>query len=190
MSNFQTEKLDSDCDQLQEAEVINTQDNNTSLSLPAGGSSKPSFFQERLRRFGLNIVVMGASVALYYLGFFGRVDGPLNPNRIGVKLAALGFTGRHLLITLLTLLIVAITWNWLYNIVCRLSGRRMTCLFHSNNDPACCALPVRSVQRGLFVCNAGHRCTAANFYPLKKGAFAHFVWMMLLIFSVIVYYLS
>lgn len=164
-----------------------TPDNNTILPLPAGENLKPDSFQQRMRRVSLNMAVMGASVALYYLGFFGRVDGPLNPTRIGAKLAALGFTGRHLLIALPIVLIIAITWNWLYNSICRLSGRRMTCLFHSNNDATYCALPVRPVQRNLFVCEAGHRCTAARFHPLKKGAFAHFTWMILLVFSVIAY---
>lgn len=66
---------------------------------------------------------MGISFGLYYLGLFGGVGGPLAPERIGSRLADLGFSGRHLLYFCLLLTAVAATWNWMYNAACRLLKR-------------------------------------------------------------------
>ena len=38
-----------------------------------------SFLQQRLIRLCLSILVMVLCFPLYYLGFFGTVDGPLHP---------------------------------------------------------------------------------------------------------------
>lgn len=93
---------------------------NSAHHTPAtGGIRRTGYVQNRMKNFGLTMVVMGASFGLYYLGFFGGVEGPLQPGRIGERLAAMGFTGRHLLCLFLLLTLVAITWNWLYNAITR-----------------------------------------------------------------------
>ena len=168
----------------------NAQNDNPTQYSPVDQKPQRSFIQYRLHKFGLNMLVMLASLALYYLGLFGGVDGPLNPDRIGEKLADLGFSNQHLLIVLLAVTVITITWNWLYNGISRLLGRRMTCSCRLNDDNALCALPVRRTGGGQFVCSAGHTRNAARFNPVKKGKVAHFIWMMALSFSAIVFYLS
>jgi len=170
--------------------MINAQNGNLLQPSPSDDRPRRSFIQERLRKFGLTMMVMGASFALYYLGLFGGVEGPLKPERIGERLAALGFSNRHLLIVLLASLVIAIIWNWLYNSFSRVLGRRMTCTFRLNTDKGLCALPVQRESSGRFVCAAGHTCKDAYFNPVKKGTVAHFIWMMFLIFSAIVFYLT
>lgn len=153
-----------------------------------------NFFQNRLHNFGLTMVVMGASFSLYYLGLFGGIPGPLMPERIGDRLAALGFSNHRLLIVFLSLAAVAISWNWLYNAVNRMLGRHMTCAHREDGQGAFCNKPIEIKKNdwgaGLYVCSAGHLC--AEFRPniIKKGAVSHFLWMMWLIFSGIVFYLS
>lgn len=169
--------------------MIDAPKDNPTPSLPVDNRPRRSFVQDRLYRFGLTMIVMGASFGLYYLGLFGGVDGPLNPDRIGEKLAALGFSNRHLLTVLMVFLVVAIIWNWLYNALNRFFGRRMTCSLRLKDTQALCALPVRRDSSGQFVCSAGHRCHSARFNPVKKGTVAHFIWMMFLIFSAMVFYL-
>lgn len=78
-----------------------------------------SFAQHRMHTFGLTLMVMGGSFGLYYLGLFGGVEGPLAPERIGDRLAAMGFSGRHLFYAFLLLTGIAATWNWMYNGTCR-----------------------------------------------------------------------
>lgn len=89
-------------------------------TLTTGNSPGRSYFQHRVRSFGLTLVIMGISFGLYYLGLFGGVEGPLQPVHIGDKLAAMGFSSRHLLCLFLLLTVVAVTWNWLYNAMGRL----------------------------------------------------------------------
>lgn len=96
------------------------------------------------------MVVMGLSFVLYYLGLFGEVEGPLTPERIGDRLAAMGVSGDHLFYLFLLLTVIAVTWNWLYNATGRLFNR--------------------------------------DFRLVRKGNFAHFIWIMLLVFSVIVFF--
>lgn len=103
-----------------------------------------------MRNFGLTMVVMGISFGLYYLGLFGGVEGPLQPEHIGDKLAAMGFSGCHLLCLFLLLTVVAATWNWLYNAM----GRRFK----------------------------------RNCRVVRKGTFAHLIWIMFLVFSLIVFF--
>ena len=88
-------------------------------------SQQRGFIQNRMHNFGLTLVVMGASFALYYLGLFGSVSGPLEPGRIGDSLADLGISDRHVLVICLSLMVLAITWNWIYNAVNRLTKRHM-----------------------------------------------------------------
>ncbi len=86
------------------------------------------FVQNRLQNFGVTMVVMGASFGLYYQGLFGGVSGPLQPERIGDRLAAMGFSDRHLLAMLLSFMVIAITWNWVYNAFNRLFGKPVICV--------------------------------------------------------------
>jgi len=122
----------------------------TKSTPPPWASPRRSFVQHRVRNFGLTMVVMGFSFGLYYLGFFGGVEGPLQPEHIGDRLAAMGFSGRHLLYLFVLLTVVAVTWNWLYNAMGRLFKRD-------------CRL-------------------------VRKGNFAHFIWIMFLVFSLIVFF--
>jgi uncharacterized protein YybS (DUF2232 family) len=71
----------------------------------ANGQPQNSLGRNRLQYFGLTMVVMGISFILYYLGFFGSVDGPLTPAKLGATLSGLGVTQRHVIVILLSLLI-------------------------------------------------------------------------------------
>jgi hypothetical protein len=135
------------------------------------------------------MTVMGASFILYYLGLFGGVEGPLNPGRIGERLAASGISNRHLLILLISCLMIALSWNWLYNAACRLLGRRMFCTFHQGKKTNCDAQAWRNSE-GVYVCGAGHLNSRVRFAAVRKGTISHFVWMMFLIFSGMVFYFS
>ena len=124
--------------------------------------SRHGFFRNRLQNFGLTLVVMGISFGLYYLGFFGGVPGPLSPERIGDALAGMGISDLHLLILCLSLTAVALTWNWLYNIIVKLS--------HGN------------------VAGVGQQSPELHHRVVKKGTIGHFMWMMFLVFSIIIQY--
>lgn len=161
------------------------------------GEDKPhrrGYIQNRLQNFGLTMIVMGASFVLYYLGLFGGVAGPLQPERIGDKLAVLGFSNRHLLFICLSFMVIAITWNWMYNAINRFLGRDMTCAVPGEGEPGFCARPVRREMggraAGRYVCAAGHQSLKAHFHIVKKGTVSHFLWMMFLVFSAIVFHLS
>ena len=86
-----------------------------------------TFIQKRLIRFCFSMLVMVLCFPLYYLGLFGTVEGPLNPARIGESLAGLGVTRTHSMVFFLSFLIMAVTWNWIYNLVSYLAGARLTC---------------------------------------------------------------
>jgi hypothetical protein len=143
-----------------------------------------------MHHFGWTMIVMGASFGLYYLGLFGSVDGPLRPEHIGDQLAAVGFTRPHLLLLLVSLLGIAVVWNWLFNAICRLLGLRLTCACRMEASDGFCPAPVRRVRRGHYVCAEGHTRPNGRFHALKKGTVAHFIWMMFLIFGAIVVHLT
>jgi hypothetical protein len=162
---------------------------NTSNVIGSNNGSRRGFIQTRMQNFGWTMIVMGASFGLYYLGLFGGVDGPLRPDRLGERLAAIGFSNRHLLMVLLSLMGVAIVWNWIYNGLCRLMGWRLTCACRAETADGFCAALARREASGQYVCAGGHRRPDARFHPVVKGTVAHFMWMMFAIFSAIVYYL-
>lgn len=152
----------------------------------------------RLHRFGLDMTVIGVCFFLYYLGFFGGTEGPLNSSRIGEKLARLGATTDHVLIFFIGLAILAVSWNWIYNIVSYQRGRRLTCS-QTDEDGVCCCAPVKrtpsvSKKTGAavtrYVCAVGHRRSEAHFHPLVKGTIGHTLWVISVIFAVIVFYVS
>ena len=68
-----------------------------------------SFMQRRLMRMCMSMLVMAICFPLYELGLFGSVDGPLNPDRLGDKIATLGVTRDHSMIFFLSLLIFALS---------------------------------------------------------------------------------
>jgi hypothetical protein len=161
---------------------------------PAASYHHHGFIQKRLQNFGLSMVVMGASFTLYYLGFFGGVSGPLAPERIGDKLAALGFSNRHLLFIFLLLTAIAISWNWLYNAMNRMLGRHFICTYREDGRSFSCNKPIRKRKfdqgTGLYICRDGHTCSEIRTNIVRKGTLSHFFWMMWLIFSGIVFYFS
>ena len=57
---------------------------------------------------------------------------------LGDRLAAGGFSNRHLLMGLIALMGIAIVWNWLYNAICRLLGRRLTCACRTEGADGFC----------------------------------------------------
>ncbi|HSO20142.1 MAG TPA: hypothetical protein VLT88_11815 [Desulfosarcina sp.] len=163
------------------------------------GPDRPrqGFVRSRLHNFGLTMVVMGASFVLYYLGLFGTVDGPLTPAHMGASLASLGVTQRHMMVLLLSLLIGAVSWNWVYNLTSLAVGSRMTCMGRAKDDEGCCGAPVRrtrfvSKRTGKtvveYVCSCGHRRPDAHFHPIKKGTASNTVWIACLVFVLIAFF--
>ncbi len=167
---------------------------NDATYLPAGHCSERSFFQNRLANFGVTLMVMGASFALYYLGLFGTVEGPLTPERMGASLSAMGITQRHVIVMLLTLLIAALTWNWIYNLGSLLAGHRMTC---NAVDKATGEVCGAAVQRRRHVakrsghtvveyrCPHGHLRPEAHFHPVRKGTVSNTIWIGCAVFTLI-----
>ena len=113
----------------------------------------------RLKKFGYNMIVLSVSIGLYYLGFFGTVEGPLNPIDISLKLKASGVSSHHLLYALIILFIISFTWNWMYNCLVRIS------LYFINHDIES-KFPVPK--------------------PVKKGKWGNTLWAAFLIVILIV----
>ncbi|MEJ2723923.1 MAG: hypothetical protein P8175_04615, partial [Deltaproteobacteria bacterium] len=103
-----------------------------------------SFIQRRMIRLCLSILVMLICFPLYYLGFFGGVEGPLNPSEIGDALARMGVTKTQSMIFFPTLLIVSVSWNWIYNLVSLVMGARLTCNKADDRGHPCGASVKRS----------------------------------------------
>jgi len=157
-----------------------------------------SFIQKRLIRMFLSMMVMILCFPLYYLGLFGSVEGPLNPSRIGASLAGMGVTKTHSVVFFLSFLIIALSWNWIYNMVSLIIGARLTCNKTDEEGKPCGArVERRKVEQkktgqkvAQYVCTNGHKRPDAHFHPVQKGTFSHTVWMIALIFCVIVLFLS
>ena len=157
-----------------------------------------SFIQKRLIRMFLSMMVMILCFPLYYLGLFGSVEGPLNPSRIGASLAGMGVTKTHSVVFFLSFLIIALSWNWIYNMVSLTIGARLTCNKTDEEGKPCGArVERRKVEQkktgqkvAQYVCTNGHKRPDAHFHPVQKGTFSHTVWMIALIFCVIVLFLS
>jgi hypothetical protein len=142
---------------------------------------RPSYAQRWKVGFGLNMVVMAVSFGLYYLGFFGRVDGPLSMPNIGRALAEMGFTVNSFQAMLVILFIVSLTWNWVLNIIAHLTGQRLTCTKGSPQEGFCGELVQRrrdeSGRSWTYTCPQGHRRTDAHFHPIRKGKLANSLLM-------------
>lgn len=154
--------------------------------------------QKRLIRFCLSMLVMVLCFPLYYLGLFGSVEGPLNPARIGNSLAGMGVTRTHSAVFFITLLVIAVSWNWIFNLVSYVAGARLTCNKPDGAGKPCGA---RTERRNVvhkktgqkvpqYVCTEGHKRPEAHFHPVQKGTFSHTLWVMALIFCVIVFFMS
>ncbi|BBO69965.1 hypothetical protein DSCA_38950 [Desulfosarcina alkanivorans] len=160
----------------------------------AGRQPQNGLVRNRLQSFGLTMVVMGASFFLYYLGCFGTVDGPLTPAKMGAALAGLGVTRRHVILLLLSILIGAISWNWVFNLTSILIGNRMTCKAKGKGARGICGAPVKRIRQVStrsgrpvvkYTCSHGHRRPDALFHPVKKGAVSHTVCLACLVFVLI-----
>jgi len=157
-----------------------------------------SFIQKRLIRMFLSMMVMILCFPLYYLGLFGSVEGPLNPAKIGASLAGMGVTKTHSLVFFLSFLIIALSWNWIYNIVSLLTGARLTCNKVDDEGKPCGArVEKRKVEQkktgqkvAQYVCTNGHKRPDAHFHPVQKGKFSHTVWVIAAVFCFIVFFLS
>lgn len=133
---------------------------------------------DRYRKaFGLNLVVMAVSIALYELGFFGRVEGPLAPTNIGTALAGLGFTVSSFQLLLIAVFVALLTWNWVINLAAHLAGWRLTCSEELAEQSLCGGPVVRrrapDGQRWVYTCPRGHHRAEAHFHPLRKGKIAN-----------------
>ena len=154
--------------------------------------------RQRLTRFGLSMIVMGICFPLYYLGLFGTVEGPLNPEHLGVIFDNIGVSKFHILVFFLFLTIIAAAWNWLYNFINLSIGLRFTCNKMNKNGTTCGAPVTRKktvnkktgIAAPQYVCTHGHKRPEAHFHPVKKGAFSHTLWIISLIFCIIIFYQS
>ena len=162
-----------------------------------GGDTK-NFFRQRLTGFGYTMIVMGICFPLYYLGIFGSVEGPLTPAHLGERLGGMGVSKSHMLIFFLSFLIMAITWNWIYNLVSLLIGSRMTCNKTDTRGAPCGATVIRrkvthkktGIAASQYACPHGHKRPEAHFHPVKKGTVSHTIWVISLLFCVIIACLS
>ena len=152
--------------------------------------------RRRLHRFGLEMTVMGACFLVYYLGFFGGTAGPLDPSQIGDSLARLGATAEHVMIFFIGLAVLAVSWNWIFNLVSYLCGQRLTCSL-TDDAGACCGSPVKRIDTvskktgaavRRYVCARGHRRAEAHFHPLVKGTVGHTLWATAVAFCLILFY--
>jgi hypothetical protein len=171
----------------------------TSAALCSGGQTdRRTYGQQRLFHFSITMIVMGVSFMLYYLGFFGRVNGPLNPVQLGEHLAASGVSKAHLIIVAAVWVLLSLSWNWIFNLACRRLGRRLTCSRLDEQDDICGgpvkrqAAPSKKSGRRTrpYVCTHGHTQPKAHFHPLKKGTLSHMLWVTSLIFAFVVFYAS
>jgi hypothetical protein len=165
-------------------------------SVPSGKEkSSQDFLRQRLTHFGLTMIVMGICLPLYYLGLFGTVDGPLNPSRLGTSLAGAGIEKIHILVFFISLLIIAVTWNWVFNWISLLTGSRLSCIRKIDNEGSVCEAPVsrkkvvhKKTGRVVpqYVCVHGHKQSEARFHPVRKGTFSYTLLILSLLFCVIV----
>ncbi len=163
------------------------------------GWNTRTYFQQRLKNFAWTMIVMGASFALYYLGLFGNVEGPLQPAKLGENLAGIGISKTHLLVFFGCLTLISITWNWMYNLACHLVGLRLTCKRKIGAEGAVCGARVtrkKTVhkktgrQAPAYVCEHGHKRLDAHFHPVAKGTLTHSVWVISLVLCAVVFFCS
>jgi len=162
---------------------------------PETKKSTQDFLRQRLTHFGLTMIVMGICFPLYYLGLFGTVDGPLNPARLGTSLAEIGIAKIHILLLFISLLIIACTWNWIFNWASFLMGLRLTCIKKVNNERSVCGARVsrkKEVNKktgrvvSQYICVCGHKKPEAHFHPVKKGAVSYSLLILSFLFCALI----
>ncbi|RJR50133.1 MAG: hypothetical protein C4576_06110 [Desulfobacteraceae bacterium] len=157
-----------------------------------------TYLQKRMIRFCMSMIVFILCLPLYHAGLFGTVDGPLHPARIGESLAGMGVTRTHSAVFFLSILIIAVSWNWIFNLVTYLAGGRLTCNKTEAEGSFCGAGVERKkvVQKKSgqsvpqYVCEKGHKRPDAHFHPVQKGTVSHTIWVVAAVFCGIVLFLS
>ncbi len=160
---------------------------------------KDEYLRRRLRGFSVTMMVMGLSFGLYYLGFFGGVEGPLEAGNIGQSLAGMGVTKKHFFTFFLSIFVFAATWNHIFNFVSHNTGSRLTCKKDPLGNGHICGSrivkreKVQDKKTGqpvtYFTCEEGHRLREAHFHPVRKGVFSHTLWLACGTFCAIVFFL-
>lgn len=156
-----------------------------------------SFLQKRLLRLCSSMLVMVVCFPLYSMGLFGTVEGPLNPKNMGDVLAGLGVTQQHSLLLFVTFFIIALSWNWIYNLVSLAAGSRLTCSRPNAGGGSCGGEAKRTREKDenrntivRYRCGRGHLRPDAHFHPVKKGTYSHVLWVVSLAFCLIVLFCS
>jgi hypothetical protein len=76
---------------------------------------------------------------------------------------------------------IALTWNWVLNLIAHHSGQRMTCSKGSAQEGFCGELVRRERDASgtgyTFTCPHGHRRGEAHFHPIRKGKLANSILM-------------
>jgi hypothetical protein len=104
----------------------------------------------------VTLASLGGSIGLYYLGFFGTVEGPLNPEKISAAVADSNIGAGHLLAGLFLIFLVSISWNWVYNLINRIKIDR--------------AATRHSQSAGK------QKIEPVTFQPVRKGPWSHTIW--------------
>jgi hypothetical protein len=107
-------------------------------------------------RLVVTLVSLGGSIGLYYLGFFGTLEGPLNPEKIGAAVAGSNIGPGHLLAGLFLIFLVSISWNWVYNLIQRMKIQR--------------AVTKHPQTAGK------QKNEPVTFQPVRKGPWSHTIW--------------
>ena len=153
---------------------------------------KVGYSQRRKVAFGLNMIVMAVSFALYYLGLFGGVEGPLNLGNIGKTLAGIGFTANSFQTLLVLIFLICLAWNWALNLIAHLTGQRLSCAQGSPPEGFCGELVQRQRNKGckewIYACPRGHIRKDAHFHPIRKGKLANSLLMASLAAALMFYF--
>jgi len=161
-------------------------------------SETATFIHQRSNRFLISLLVMLICFPLYYLGLFGSVEGPLQPAQIGQWLADIGVSRSHILFIFAAVMILSVTWNWVFNLLSLLIGSRLTCNQMDEHGLTCgvavirqkIADPKKDRVTSQYICSCGHKRPAAHFHPVKKGAISHTAWIISLAVCLTVLWLS
>lgn len=112
--------------------------------------------RQQVMRLVVTLASLGGSIGLYYLGFFGTLEGPLNPEKISAAVADSDIGPGHLLAGLFLIFLVSISWNWVYNLINRIKIDRAA---------------TRHMQ------TAGkQKIEPVTFQPVRKGPWSHTIW--------------
>ena len=164
-------------------------DNNSEVlhsNIPVG-TERTNFIHQRIKSFCMSLLAMLVCFPLYYLGFFGNVEGPLEPENLGATLAAMGVTQNHVMILFLSVALAAMSWNWIYNSIAIRLGLRLTCKRKTDEQGTLCGARARCIKEPCkksgqiqvrYICADGHKCADAHFHLLKKGMISNLIWII------------